>query len=155
MRRIEWTLGLLSGLLALAAVVFTATQHIVQVTPGTAVYSIGTRNATIIASLLGCGLVVVASLLVALAAWQDARRTAAGLARGSWRWLTAPGAALCVVGVYLLAANNLWVAVGGSAPVYGAETSAAALFFPSTLAAILCAVVAALPHAQRQAPALA
>ena len=155
MRRIEWALGLLSAALGLAALVFTATQHIVQVMPGTVLYGPGIRNTTIIASLLGCGLSVAASLLVALAAWQDARRTAARLARGSWRWLIVPGAALCVVGVYLQAASNLWVAVGGSAPAYNSEISIALLFFPSALAAILCAVVAALSRGQRQAPALA
>ncbi|HEX5570112.1 MAG TPA: hypothetical protein VFX31_01905, partial [Ktedonobacterales bacterium] len=101
MRRIEWALGLLSAALGLAALVFTATQHIVQVMPGTVPYGPGIRNTTIIASLLSCGLVVAPSLLVALFAAQDAHRSAAGQARGAWRWLTIPGAALCVVGVYL------------------------------------------------------
>ena len=79
MRGIERTLGLLSGALALAALVVTLSQHTVQVIPGgRAVYG--------------------------------------------------PGMA---------------------------ETSAALLFAPAALAAILCAVVAALPRSLRQAPALA
>jgi hypothetical protein len=101
--------------------------------------------------MLSAGLAVLAALLVALSAWQDTRRPA----RGGWRWLALLGAALSVVGVYLLVLSNLWVAYGGSAPAYTFQISVALLFVPSTLAAILCAVLAALSRGQRQAPALA
>ncbi|HEX8727349.1 MAG TPA: hypothetical protein VF739_01925 [Ktedonobacterales bacterium] len=51
--------------------------------------------------------------------------------------------------------SDLWAAVAGPPPSYVAMANIALLVFPSTLAAILCAVVAALPRGQRQAPALA
>lgn len=161
MRRLEWTLGLLSAVLALAAIVFTATQHTFQMTTGSVVvYGPGTRgDASIISSPLACCLVVVASLLVALGAAQDARRMAAGQARGGWRWLVMVGAALSIVGVFLLSLSGLWVVFGGSAsaPAAGSQISAALLFTPAALAAIMCAVIAALPRGghQRQAHALA
>ncbi len=108
-------------------------------------------------SLLACCLVVVASLLVALGAAQDARRLAAGLARGGWRWLVMVGAALSVVGVFLLSLSGLWVVFGGSAsaPAAGSQISAAPLFTPAALAAVLCAVSVALPRGQRPESALA
>lgn len=108
-------------------------------------------------SLLACCLVVVASLLVALGAAQDARRMAARQARGGWRWLVMVGAALSVVGVFLLSLSGLWVVFGSSAsaPAAGSQISVGLLFAPAALAAIVCAVIAALPRGQRQAHALA
>lgn len=158
MRRIEWALGLLSAVLAIAAIVFTSTHRAVQVTAGTAVYGAGVdQGVAVFTSLLACCLVVVASLLVALGAALDARRLASGLARGGWRWLVMVGAALSIVGVFLLGLSGLWVAIGGStsAPAAGNLISAALLFAPTALAAVLCAVSVALPRGQQQAPALA
>ncbi|MGH2505485.1 MAG: hypothetical protein ACRDID_23485 [Ktedonobacterales bacterium] len=151
MRRIEWALGSLSGLLGLAALAFSLTHQIQQRETGTVIYGPGIGQVTTTSVLLSAGLAVVAALLVALSAWQDARRQT----RGGWRWLALLGAALSVVGVYLLILSDLWVAVAGPPPSYVAMASVALLFMPSALAAILCAVVAALPRGQRQAPALA
>ncbi|MFI5276525.1 MAG: hypothetical protein ACHQ1E_04600 [Ktedonobacterales bacterium] len=120
MRRIEWTLGLLSGLLGLAALALTLTQQTITVQSdvGTTLYGVGIYKVTTASLLLSTGVTVIPALLVALSAWQDVRRQARGQARGGWRWLAPVGAALSVAGVYLLVLNNLWVTFGSSGPIY-------------------------------------
>lgn len=169
MRRLEWALGLLSGLLGVAAFVFTLTQHPTHNFTGMAIYGASSSAWTIsgtisegananlgtaISVALATGVALLAALLVALSAVQDARTQAP---RSPWRLGVVAGAALSVGGGYLLILSGLWAEVGVSLanPAGSTEISVALLFVPSTLAAILCAVVAVVPRGQRQAPALA
>jgi hypothetical protein len=151
MRRVEMVSGLLSGLLALAAVAFTATEHVMRSGTATTVYGPSVDRITTTSVILSIGLETVAALVVAVSATQDARREA----RGPWLWLLLLATLLSVGGIYLLVISDLWVVTGTlTAPGYE-QISVGLLFAPAALAAILCAVVAALPRGQRQAPALA
>lgn len=150
MRRVEWMSGLLSGLLALAALAFTLTHQTMQSYQATAVYGPAVDRVTTTSVVISVGLASVAALVVALSATQDAPRPA----RGPWLWLLLLAALLCVGGIYLLVISDLWVMTGTLAAP-GFQISVGLLFAPAALAAILCAVAAALPRGQRQAPALA
>jgi hypothetical protein len=160
MRSVERTLGLLAGLLGVAAFVSTLTQHPTHIFAGMATYGAGSSGwnvsgaisegananlGTAISVALATGVALLATRLVALSAVQDARARGP---RSPWRLGVVAGALLSLVGGYLLIISNLWAEVGVSQanPVGSTEISAALLFAPAMLAAILCALAALAPR---------
>ncbi len=157
MRRFERVTGALAGLLGLTALAFTLTEHPTRVFSGTvsdwALVSGATPpGATTLSTLLAAGVAVLASLLVTLAAVQDTRIHAT---RGAWRWGVPLATLACAGGVYLLILSDIWGGFGGAGPFYQNEVSAALLFAPAMLAALLSALASVWPRHADAAPAVA
>lgn len=145
MRGVERVCGVLTGLFGLVALGLTLWLHTVHVSVGTAVLLRIPESAFDASIVLPVGVAVAASLLVCLGAVLDARPPTG---RTMWAWLVVVAAILCVVGVYLLGANNIWVEFGGHAPVYDTKVSAGLLFAPAALAGVVCGLAALWPRSR-------
>ena len=142
MRGVERLCGVLTGVLGLVALGLTLGLHTVHAYIGTAVLRIpaSAYDASIV---LPVGLAAAASLLVCVGAVLDARRPTG---RSIWAWLVVVAAILCVVGVYLLGANHIWVEYRGPPPASTAGVSAGLLFAPAALAGVICGLAALWPR---------
>lgn len=141
MRWVERWFGVMAAGLALIALAFALSQHVTQVFTGSVVYGSGYDTASALAAYLPLGLAVAAALLVCFAAVRD---SSLGARRSVWTMLLALAALLCLGGVVALAFNNIWVEVGVP-PEASSQISAAAVFAPAALAAVI-AMFSALRH---------
>lgn len=142
MRWLERWFGVLAGAFGLIALALTLSQHAERIISGESVYGAAYQTADTLVSVLPMGL-AAAALVASFAAVRDSSLASA---RGLWTWLVIGAALLCVVGVYLLAANNVWV-VSVPPRVSALEINAAALFAPAALAAIVSMFTAFRPRA--------
>ena len=130
MRWLERWFGVLAGALALIALAITLSQQTLHAPQSaTVIYGPGYDTGNAVAVAAPVALATVAALLACFAAVRD---SGLARARGLWTWLVVGAAILCGVGIYLLAANSVWVIISGVGSI-----SAALLFFPATLAAII------------------
>ena len=142
MRWLERWFGVLAGALGLIALALSLSQQTMHVTQSSTVtYGPGYGANSMLTVAAPVALAAVASLLACFAAVRDSSFASP---RGMWTWLVIGAAVLCGAGVYLLAANSVWVTVGGVGSI-----SAALLFFPATLAAIISMFTALRPRAAR------
>ncbi len=144
MRWLERWFGVLAGALGIIALAITLSQHTERIMLGGAVmYGPGSDTANTLAVVLPVGLAVVASLGASFAAVRDSRLASA---RGLWTGLLAIAALFCVAGVVMLKLNNVWVETG-SPPNLTSQISAAVVFAPAALAAIISMFTALRPRA--------
>lgn len=142
MRWVERWFGVLAAGLALIALAFALSQHVTQVFTGTALYGSGYSATSALAAYVPLGLAVAAALLACFAAVRD---SGLGVRRSVWTMLLALAALICLGGVVALALNNIWVEVGAP-PAVSADISAAAVFAPAALAALIAMFSALRPR---------
>lgn len=144
MRWVERWFGVLAAGLALIALAFALSQHVTQVSMNTSsvIYGPGIDTPTLLATYLPLGLAVIAALVACFAAVRD---SSLGARHSAWTWLLALAALVCIAGVVALAINSIWVQVGAP-PAISAEISAAAIFAPAALAAIIATFSALRPR---------
>ncbi len=156
MSRIERLLGVLAGALGVAALIMALTQHVVVVGHGTVfphtvtrpagsivIYGPAINSASALTIIITMGLASLASVLTGVSAWEDTRR---GTRRGAWVIMVIVTSFLCLVGLFLMATNSLWVTIGGSPPdfVDGYSVNAVLLFMPAAVAGVVAAALALL-----------
>lgn len=129
-----------SGAFSLIALALTLSQQTIRAPQSSAIiYGAGYDTGNTLAVAAPVALATVAALIACFAAVLD---SSFARPRGMWTWLVIGAAILCGVGIYLLAANSVWVTIGGVGSI-----SAALLFFPATLAAIISLFTALRPRA--------
>ena len=146
MRWLERWFGVLAGALGLIALAFSLMEHVTQVSEaGPVIYGQNYSTTSALLVYVPLGLAVVAALLVCFAAVLD---SSVAQPRGMWTWLVALAALLCVAAVVALALNGVWVEIGAP-PEASWQISAAVIFAPATLAAIISMFTALRPRVAR------
>lgn len=143
MRWLERWFGVLAGALGVIALAFSLTEHVIQVSSGVAAYGQGYSTTSALVAYVPLGLAVAAALLASFAAVRD---SSLGAGRGVWTGLVALAALLCIAAVVALALNSIWVEIG-TPPEASSQISAAAIFAPAMLAAIISMFTALRPRA--------
>lgn len=142
MRWVERVAGVVAAALALGALGFALSQRVTTVATGSVVYGPGVDASATLGMFLPLGLAVAAALIACLAALRDSGR---GARRGMWTGLLAIAALFCVAGVVTLGLNSVWVETGVP-PEASWQISAAVVFAPAALAALIAMFSALRPR---------